>query len=343
MTLPAFPLVCVVLGAAALVGCASSPVGGEAARPTPTADGARAAQLARAALQYENADPRLGELPTVYRCDGRDVAVGYVGAQARVTVGGEQAHLLPVPMPASAASGTHYQLPDDRGTWLTFQGGTPLLSWRGQVLGACRVLKPLVSPFTATGHDPAWRLVADAHAITLHWPRAQAPEAPLEGVTVSPLQPLALGQPVVLGYGAGATEVTVFHRVCHDSVSGLPQPFTAIVRKDGQTLTGCGGDTLSLLQHRTWRVADSPATLQFEPDGRVVGHTGCNVFSGRYRLQGEFLRLDALVTSRKACLGSAMAAEQALLRWLPKVSRHDVGSDGHLTLLTADGDAHTAH
>lgn len=362
MTLPAFPLVCVVLGAAALVGCSSSPVGGEVARQAAATDGGRTAQLARATLQYEHADPRLGQLPTVYRCDGRDVAVGYVGAQARVTVGGEQAHLLPVPTPTAvpAAWGSRYQLPGDNGTWLAFQGGTLTLSWRGQALGACRVLKPLVSPFTATGHDPAWRLEADAHAITLHWPRAKAPTAPnvpnlpkapkptnaadeLEGVTVSPLQPLGLGQTVVLGYGAGATEVTVLHRVCHDSVSGLPQPFTAIVRKDGQTLTGCGGDTLSLLQHRTWRLADSPATLQFEPDGRLTGHTGCNVFSGRYRLQGEFLQLDALVTSRKACLGPAMAAEQALMRWLPKVSRHDVADDGHLTLLTADGDAHSAH
>ena len=318
--------------------CAVAALGGCSAPTVSLKEGMRAPDLARATLQYEKADPRLGQLPTVYTCGGREVGVGYAGTLARVTLGAEQAHLTPAP----SASGTRYQLPGDPGTWLWFKGTDPVLSWRGQPLGECRVVKPLVSPFMANGHEPSWRLVADAGAITLHWPQPGGRADELEGVKVSPQRPLAVGQPVVMGVGSGATEVTVFHRVCKDRINGLPKPFTAVVRKDGQTFTGCGGDTLSMLQHRTWRLTDSPATVQFEPDGRLTGSTGCNVFHGRYRMQGEFLKLDALVTTRKACLGDAMAVEQAFLRWLPKVSRHDLADDGSLTLLTADGDAHTA-
>lgn len=327
--------------AAVLAGCTA---------PTVSLDEAkRQRELAQATLQYERADPRLGQLPSVYLCGGREVAVGHVGQQLRVTVGPEQALLMPV----VAASGAQYQNPGDSGTSVWFKGDAPLVHWKGDRLGTCRVLKHLVSPFKAQGYEPGWQLLADGSAITLRWGSGTKGTDALEGVKVSAQQPLSVGRTVALGHGAGATEVTVFHRLCKDAVSGLPHPFTATVHKDGRTLTGCGGDSLSVLQHRQWQVlssspvkggaaAPTDATLRFEPDGRLTGQTGCNLYNGRYRLDGAFLRLEALVTTRRACLGPAMAAEQAFLRWLPRVSRYDVAEDGALTLLTTDGDAFTA-
>jgi hypothetical protein len=94
--------------------------------------------------------------------------------------------------------------------------------------------------------------------------------------------------------------VTVFERVCRDTMIGMPHPNAIEVLLDGGKLTGCGGDPASLLQGREWaveeingagRVDGSRATLNFGDNGRVSGRASCNAYTGAYSLSGEELTI----------------------------------------------------
>ena len=54
------------------------------------------------------------------------------------------------------------------------------------------------------------------------------------------------------------------------------------------------------------------AFVQFRKD-RVIGHGGCNSFSGSYTCDGTLLSIGPLVTTRKACAPAIMSAERAFL------------------------------
>jgi heat shock protein HslJ len=46
--------------------------------------------------------------------------------------------------------------------------------------------------------------------------------------------------------------------------------------------------------------------IQFQPDGRLVGFTGCNQMMGSYRRDGSGLTISQLAATRRACPGSAV-------------------------------------
>ena len=301
---------------------------------------------------YLAPDRQLGEFAVVYSCAGREVVVGRVGLAVRVTVGPEQADLWPV----VTASGERYGAEDDVQTQVVLQSDGLWLSWRGQVWPGCRVLQRLPSAFQAQGHRPDWTLRADVHGIQIDWAAQRRLPAEQEARALAPTQPLALAQPLAMDETGSGSTVQVVHAPCIDARSELPHPYRVNISRDGRTVQGCGGDTLDVLRGKSWRpVQATPQTaiqtapqatpaevrLHFGADGRLTGSTGCNTLSATYRLDGDFLRIQGVSSTRKACLGPVMAAERALLEVLPRVTRYALSARGELTLLTADGQAST--
>ncbi|WP_297337280.1 META domain-containing protein [Algoriphagus sp.] len=78
-------------------------------------------------------------------------------------------------------------------------------------------------------------------------------------------------------------------------------------------------------------------TLDFLDEGRLAGYSGCNNFSGSFRLEGTSLELDPGAITKKACPGNG---EQEFLEALSRVSNLQISKeklillDGSTALLT---------
>jgi heat shock protein HslJ len=140
--------------------------------------------------------------------------------------------------------------------------------------------------------------------------------------------------------------VTVLERICHDTMTGMPRPFTVKIEFDGRTLDGCGGEPASLLRGGAWIVEsidgapvlpDARPTVFFGDDGSVSGHASCNGYSGTYTLTGEGLAVTGLLSTMKACPPPFMGQEDALLAILRDVMRFERPPDGALVLHTSGG------
>lgn len=97
----------------------------------------------------------------------------------------------------------------------------------------------------------------------------------------------------------------------------------------GTGLIGTGWTLRTLVSDGVTRLdlaPDGPSapTLRVGPDGRVSGHTGCNLLSGSATLEGSQLRVRQLGVTRRACLGAAGTVETAYLRVLSQVVRYRV-------------------
>lgn len=71
-------------------------------------------------------------------------------------------------------------------------------------------------------------------------------------------------------------------------------------------------------------------------DQRVMGSTGCNRMTGRYRLEGDSLSFEQLASTRMAC-ADGMQTEQAFQNALGRVAEWRVQGQ-RLTLLDAAGE-----
>jgi heat shock protein HslJ len=195
--------------------------------------------------------------------------------------------------------------------------------------------------FIAMGNEPGWRLIIEGGRMTLNADYgateitlpAPAP-APIAGGGV--FAGAATGRPVL---------VTVLERICHDTMTGMPRPFTVSVEFDGRKLDGCGGEPASLLRG-AWAVesidgtpvlTDAKPTVVFGDDGSVSGHASCNSYSGACALTGEGLAVTGLLSTMKACPPPLMQQEDALLAVLRDVMRFERPPDGTLLLHTAGG------
>ena len=83
---------------------------------------------------------------------------------------------------------------------------------------------------------------------------------------------------------------------------------------------------------------DSKMFLQFDNDGRIGGHAGCNRYFGGYRFDGEVLIFGMVGATRMACGEPADSFEIAYLEALQNV-RAAVRADERLVLRDAGGDA----
>ena len=83
-------------------------------------------------------------------------------------------------------------------------------------------------------------------------------------------------------------------------------------------------------------IDNSHAALEFLPDGRLAGSTGCNRILGSYKSDSTKLSIQPAGTTMMACPPALMNQEQKLLNLLPKVVSYRIESTGALKLRTAD-------
>jgi heat shock protein HslJ len=143
----------------------------------------------------------------------------------------------------------------------------------------------------------------------------------------------------------GALKATVLDRICHDTMTGMPRPFTVTVEFAGRKLDGCGGDPASLLRG-AWVVEsidgapvlqDAKPTVAFGGDGGVSGNASCNGYSGAYALTGEGLTVAGLISTMKACPPPLMQQEDTFLSVLRDPMRFERPPDGALVLHSVAG------
>jgi heat shock protein HslJ len=195
--------------------------------------------------------------------------------------------------------------------------------------------------FRARGNEPGWLLDIDRGEMTLiSLYGAKRLVAP----TPAPHRTAAFTRYVAKADSTDFT-VTVFDRLCRDTMTGMPHPNAVEVLLDGRKLTGCGGDPVSLLQGREWVVEDvdgarltdgSRATLNFGENARVSGRASCNAYTGQYSLSGEGLSISKTAGTMMACEPPLMRQEDLFLGVLHDVRRFDFRPDGALLLQTDD-------
>ncbi|TVP52537.1 MAG: META domain-containing protein [Halomonadaceae bacterium] len=136
--------------------------------------------------------------------------------------------------------------------------------------------------------------------------------------------------------------------LCHDTMTGMPYPQHVSLRFQDRQYQGCGGDPAQLLQGVEWQVQqlggqpvqDLGLTLQFTPEGRVSGHSGCNRFFGQYQLTGEGLTIGSLGSTKMACPGDPMTVEAHFLEQLQQVTLFDLKTDNNLQKLRLNTGGH---
>lgn len=114
--------------------------------------------------------------------------------------------------------------------------------------------------------------------------------------------------------------VAIEHAYCADSMSGRPYPDTVTVTVHGESYSGCGGDTASLITGRPWQVTAVGATsvagslgmtVRFAEDGSISGYTGCNRYEGSYEIGGEGISTGTIAATQRGCLDPAATQLEA--------------------------------
>lgn len=67
--------------------------------------------------------------------------------------------------------------------------------------------------------------------------------------------------------------------------------------------------------------------LEFLPEGRIAGYTGCNMLSGTWRREGNEALLGPVITTKRGCLGPEGDAEKRVLAAMGEGSRLEVSGD----------------
>ena len=121
------------------------------------------------------------------------------------------------------------------------------------------------------------------------------------------------------------------------------------------TMAGCSAPAQNnnaaaqpTLQGQEWVIEDiasagvidnSHAALEFLPNGRLAGSTGCNRMLGSYATDtadSAKLSIQPVGTTMMACPPALMNQERKLLDLLPSVASYRIDSTGALELHTAD-------
>lgn len=270
---------------------------------------------------------------SVLQCGARSAQVGTVrrgtADVTRLRVDGERYELRG----AVSASGVRYEAVGDPTTQLWLKGDRATLTLRGELLPECTVTAEAPDALRARGNEPFWQLeLGTALRFTADGLRfdGTAPPAQVSGETRRHN-----------GRVAGRTvNVALVRRVCRDSMSGMPHPYTAEMIVDGRTFRGCGGEPEALLLGDEWVVEDiggtlvdrSRATLDFGLDGRLAGRATCNAYTTSYTVTGEGLTIGTTATTMMSCPPALMEQERRFLDILQRVRIFDITENGALLL-----------
>lgn len=269
-------------------------------------------------------------------CGDTVVDVGFIDDIARLRAQGRSHDLSPTP----AASGARYSDGQSPETVFWSRGNRALIRLEGTLLPECHpMIPPGLLPLAARGNEPFWsvRLSRDGLQLTL-------PEG--KGTTeVHPYsEPETDGDTLI--FTTDGFELRLTEGLCRDTMTGMPYPYGATLRRGGADWPGCAGDPASLLQG-DWRAVALDGTALAEgieisltfDNGRLAGKTGCNRVMGNFALTGEGLGFGPLATTQMACPPEVMAVERATLDALAAITGFDIDAEGQLLLLGADGTA----
>ncbi len=271
------------------------------------------------------------------RCGERELTVGFVDDHAVLEVDGERRELQPV----RTASGAKFEAAGDPGTFFWSKGETALVSLDGEMLPECVLAVPRArTPFRGAGNEPGWHVtIAEGRIALVTDYGAERREA---------AAPAPAFEPGVVVYAVAAwdAEVRIADTLCRDTMTGMPHPKTVTVSLPERTLTGCGGEPVTLLLGPAWVVEDiagggiidgSRVTLDFRADGRLAGRASCNRYTARFELTGESLTVAPAASTRMACAPALMRQERRFLEALERVFRFDLDATGALLLIGTDG------
>jgi heat shock protein HslJ len=114
-------------------------------------------------------------------------------------------------------------------------------------------------------------------------------------------------------------------------------------------LSGCVGAATGGRLGGDWRAVDvngvpvagaRPVTLRLSPDGTAAGNSGCNSYSGSYRLTSrQGIEFAPLAVTEMACAQPVMEQESRFLSILRGVTGYSFYSDGSVSLIASDGRA----
>lgn len=197
-------------------------------------------------------------------------------------------------------------------------------------------------PFTARGNEPGWLLSLSQEQLDLTADYGQT------NITESLSKPFTIttGSSVQFNTEQAKITLVVEDKLCHDSMSGMPFPYSVSLKLDQKSYTGCGGEPGSLLTDNPWAVLtisdqmltqDSRISLNFNPEMQLGGVASCNRYTTSYALTGEGLSVGPITTTLMACDPALMEQEASFLKYLANVVRFDINDSGQLTLYTNDG------
>ena len=135
--------------------------------------------------------------------------------------------------------------------------------------------------------------------------------------------------PVAVGVLAGLTILVVAACDATGATDGTTPEPTAVIDLTGTswTLVSIGGST---------PVEGSDAWLAFGANGEITGSTGCNNLIGSYAVDGTALTFSTIGTTRMACPGDDLMAQDASVpQALENVTGWEVDGDGQLHLTGA--------
>lgn len=264
-------------------------------------------------------------------CGELTAELGIVGQGARLRIGGTYIDLVP----ERTASGAKYVSKTEPGTWIWTKGDRATLNLNGSEFPECRAAQP-GEAYIARGNEPGWQIEIRGGQM-----RFAGDYGATEIAAPLPEPDLRNG---ARRYAATAHDLvlTLRQALCHDDMTGMPYPASAVVETGGKTLRGCAGNPADLLTAHLWRVEDigpggivdaSMITLDFGPGGRLAGRGGCNRYTASYDLGGEGLSIGPAATTMMACPPALMEQERRFLDALSRVSRFDIAPDGALLLM----------
>jgi heat shock protein HslJ len=84
-------------------------------------------------------------------------------------------------------------------------------------------------------------------------------------------------------------------------------------------------------------IDSSHVTLALDGKGRASGRSGCNHYSGQYRLSGRKLHITQVAGTMMACAPALMDQEKRFLDILARASAWRIEATGALIIFTPDG------
>lgn len=289
---------------------------------------------------------RSDKVSAEFICSHLLIKTDLIGDNLTLTVEDKSYQLSQTP----SASGNKYENQvNNISFWQKTDGAS--LEFNGQQYSNCQkvnIQRPDIAnnqlklPFIARGNEPGWLLNINKRQFELTTDYGN--KTVNAAFSSQPL--IKVGQTFQLETDNEKLALLVNAKLCHDSMSGMPYPYTVAVDTEQQSLLGCGGEPRALLTKNPWSVLtiadnmlseNSRISLNFNSEMQLAGVASCNRYTTSYNLTGESLSISPIATTQMACEPLIMEQEASFLKYLANVSRFDLTEDGQLVLYTSQG------